>query len=103
GACEVVDLVDPTIDLYRCANVVLDQLKARMVLHLRKVGPRSGQEAVEADHAIAAIDQGIAQMRTEKARTTCDQGGLLAGVADGSTIHGRHVFLIEGGASRSQP
>ena len=64
---QIVDVVDLGIE--GPGHVVRQQVETRVRLQMRKIGAGSGEEAVDAEHVdiVAAAQQPVAQMRTEKA------------------------------------
>ena len=57
------------VQIERQRNVVIDQPKQRIAGDVRDIGSASGVEVVEAQHVVAAQQETVAQVRTEKARS----------------------------------
>jgi hypothetical protein len=70
--CEVVDEVDRPRDLDLLGDVVVQE-RERLVADVLDVPQRAGLEVVDADHAVAALEQVVAQVRAEEARAAGDQ------------------------------
>ncbi len=70
-AGEVEDAVH--LDVERERHVVAHQLEAGVAQQVRDVALAAGEEIVDTEHIVAAADQAIAQVRTEKAGAAGDQ------------------------------
>ena len=71
GAGQVVDLVD--LGEERLADVVPQQLEARMVEQVLDVVPPAGEEVVQADDVVALGQQPVAEMRADEAGAAGDE------------------------------
>src|ERR1035438_9497788 len=91
---EVKDIVERA-PVHRFANILLDELEARIVLQVGEVLEPSGQEIVSCQHAVSVGQQSVAQMRAEK---TCSSGYQRTFV-----IHGRFVHSWRGHRVRRAP
>src|SRR5204863_7012243 len=70
----VVDEVDRFVDLVARGDV--EQLEAEVVaLEVLDVLERSRVEVVDADHAVSALQEEVAEMRAEEARATGHEAG----------------------------
>src|SRR3954467_374085 len=67
---EIVNAVDIGIELERFAHVMFNESEIRMIEQRPDVAHRSGEEVVDADHWIAALQQRIAKMRADEAGAT---------------------------------
>jgi len=56
----VVDLVD--LQGQRVLHIVAGQLETRVRQQMRQVGPRPGEEVVQADDIVAFLDQAFTQV-----------------------------------------
>src|SRR4029077_11754726 len=56
----------------RFANVFLNEFEARLVAEVGDVGAATGEQVVDDDHTPAFGEQGIAEMRTQKAGAPSD-------------------------------
>ena len=75
GRGEVVDEVDGLVDEVRLDDVHADVHEQVGVADVLDVGQRAGLEVVHADHAVAAREQLVAQMRSEETGAAGDQAG----------------------------
>jgi hypothetical protein len=66
GAGEIVDAVDVGARFQRLADVVLHNRELRMVANGAEIVAAAGQEAVDADDAVALVEQRFAEMRPQK-------------------------------------
>ena len=71
----MVDEVDRLLDEVRLDDVDVQELEALGVADVLDVGQRPGLEVVDADHAVAAREQLVAQVRAEEAGAAGDQAG----------------------------
>ena len=76
-AGEIVDFV--ALQIERHGHVVADEIEARMAEQVRDVRLAAGEQIVDAEHVVPLPDQPVAQMRTQKSRTTGDEDALYAG------------------------
>ncbi len=74
GAGQVEDLVD--LHGQRVFHVVAEQLETRVGQQMRHIGPRAGEEVVQADDVVAFGDQAFAQVRAKKPSPSCDQNAF---------------------------
>ena len=65
---EVVDEVDRVVDEDRLRDVVWDESE-RVVMDVLDVRERAADEVVDADDPLAALEQVVAEVRAEEART----------------------------------
>ena len=72
GRGEVVDEVDGLIDEIRLDDVDV-QVDERVAANVGDVRERSRLEVVDADHAVAAGEQFVAEVRAEKSGATGDE------------------------------
>jgi hypothetical protein len=61
---------DRAADVYSGADIALGQLETGPPGQVRDIIRPTGREIVQADHAVAPDQQGIAQMRTDKTSAT---------------------------------
>jgi hypothetical protein len=62
----VEDEVDVLVDPDRLGHVVVDEVEALLVPVVLHVLERPGLEVVHADHAVALVEQVIAEVRAEE-------------------------------------
>ncbi len=67
----MVDEVEGLIDEVRLDDVDVQVDEALGIANVRDVQERSGLQVVDADHAVAAREQLIAEVRAEKTRAAC--------------------------------
>jgi len=72
SACQIVNVGDGLAEIDRFANVVFDKTKAGVILERPDVIDPAGMEIVDANDLMSALDQSIAQMRTDEASSTGD-------------------------------
>ncbi len=77
----MVDEVDRLLDEVRLDDVHADVQEALGVADVLDVRERARLEVVDADHAVAAREQLVAQVRSEEAGTAGDQAGAHRGEA----------------------
>ena len=79
---EVVDEVERLVDEERLRDVVVDEPE-RVVADVLDVRERAADEVVDADDALAALEEVVAEMRAEEAGSSGDErgwhGAMLAG------------------------
>jgi hypothetical protein len=68
----VVDEVDRLLDRDELGQVLVDELEL-VLADVLDVLERPRVEVVDADHAVAALQQVLAQVRAQKAGASCDQ------------------------------
>src|SRR5690348_13345520 len=83
---QIVYPVKRAIDTNWLTYVVLDELKMRMIEQRTDVAHGSGEQVIDANHAVAPLQQRIAEMRPDEASAARDQGvpgvvqlGVIAG------------------------
>jgi hypothetical protein len=64
--------VHPAVDVDVVGDVVLDELEVRMARQVRDVGDVAGEQVVDADDGIAAIEQRLGQVRPDEAGSAGD-------------------------------
>ena len=67
GTSEIVDFVD--FQKERMDNIVTEQLEIWTFEQMNNVGFLAGEEIIGADDIVARIDEPLAQMRAQKARS----------------------------------
>ena len=67
GAGEVIDLL--AVDVHRLTNVVAHELEAAMLQELVEIPPGASEQVINADDLVAILDEPLAEVRPEKART----------------------------------
>jgi hypothetical protein len=90
----VVDGVDRLVDLDPLGHVVGDEAEA-LIADVGDVLDRRGLEVVEADHAVPAREQPVAEVGAEETCTSGDKGGTHPATQDtesGFTLSGRTHF-----------
>ncbi len=90
GAREVEDEVDRLVDLEMPRQIVVQEDKA-LAAEVLDVLERSGLEVVHADDPEPVRDEGIAEMRAEKACTSRDDGGRHSHDASGAPAATRRL------------
>ena len=97
---EVVDLVD--LDVKRKCHVVSYQLETRVLEQMLNVGPRGGIEVIYAQHLVPSLQQSVAEVRSNEARSSRDEHPLTV-----KHPRPRSEFLVknlpEGGGRRLEP
>ena len=88
-AGQVIDDVDRLVDREMIRDVVIheDEIVAAQVLDVLK---RPGLQVVEANDSVSVAGKRIAEMRSKKARASCDDGGRHladATQASGTLLH----------------
>ena len=93
-AGEIVDLID--LDIQWKGDVVAHQLEVGMIEQRRDIGAGAGEEIVDAEHVMPALDQPGAEVRADEAGTPGDQNPLLNGIARGALglQHWRLLFYF---------
>ncbi len=75
GGGEVPNILHRLVEEQELGDILLDELELPVAGEVGDVFDRAGNEIVDADDAVAAGEQQIDQMRTEKARRAGDNGG----------------------------
>jgi hypothetical protein len=74
GTGEVVDLID--LDVKRKCHIVSNQLESRVLEQMLNVGPRGGIEVIDAQHLVPSLQQSVAEVRSNEARSSRDEHPL---------------------------
>ena len=74
GRGKMPDVIHRAVEENKFRHVLLDEFEIRVAAEVRDVVHRAGDKIVEADDFVAARQQQIGQVRTEKAGGTGDDG-----------------------------
>jgi hypothetical protein len=88
-AGQVVDLVHRNED--RVVHVVVHELEVRVIQQVGDVVLAAGEQVVQADHAVAARDQPVAQVRADEPGSAGDQDAKSGMCFGGLGGHGRSL------------
>src|SRR5262245_26893435 len=67
-------MVDGAIDLQGMGNVVANEGEVRIAAQVLHVGQGAGDEVIHADDFMPALQEALAQVRADEARSAGDQG-----------------------------
>ena len=79
GARPMQHEIDRSFDVDVVRDIVLDE-RERPVREMRDVGDVAGEQIVDADDGVAAVEQRIGKMRADEARSSGDYDALLSHV-----------------------
>ncbi len=63
---QVPDVIEAAGDVERSRDVAFDEAEVRVLLEMRQIAARAGDQIVQADDAVAFRQQAVAQMRTDE-------------------------------------
>jgi len=66
--------IEATLDLKRPRDILLDEMKPDLMAQRSEILRTTGQEVVHANHLMPFLDQAFAQMRTNEASSSGDNG-----------------------------